>query len=537
MMKFQKFGMMTVLSTGLVALTLYLGLPADWPNVSAGAASPVATSSAPGGNAAATASAPVLSGDPNVFVNLAKKVVPSVVNISTLSTMKTPNFQGGPDDLFRRFFEDFFRRHGGGVPRGDEEGGDEEMPPKGAPRRGGPKAVSLGTGFIIDSSGLILTNNHVVAGADEIKIHFTEALDEKPTDGEVVGRDPEIDVALIRVKSKREMIPISLGDSDAVEVGEYVAAIGNPFGQGHSLTHGIISAKGRIAPDFPLASYFQTDAPINPGNSGGPLVNLKGEVIGINNAIEARAQGIGFAIPINVVKKVLPQLRTKGTVARGFLGVLVNDLTPEVAAEIGLQKKDIQGPVVTHVYPGEPADKGGLKPYDVILSFGGKPVRSASELIALVTNVSVGESIPIKVLRKAEDKKIEEKTLSVKIGQRPNGKTDEGKEPKKKEKKSAPIETGMTLEPLTPEIARELGMPESSAGVLVSNIAYGGPADQAGLGRGDVILEVERKAVKSPEEFFSIVKEKKSYLLRVRRMDGQGRETFSVVVLDLKGPK
>ena len=247
--------------------------------------------------------------DANIFVALAKKIVPSVVNISTLSTVKGGDYGGGPnnpDDLFRKFFDDFFRHHGNAGPRGgggdDDSGGDDGGgggAPTPAPSGKLPKAMSLGTGFIIDASGLILTNNHVVADADEIKISFTEDEDEKLTDGEVVGRDPELDVALIHVKTKRELTAVTLGDSDASEVGEYVIAVGNPFGQGHSVTHGIICAKGRLAPDFPLARYLQTDAPINPGNSGGPLVNLKGEVIGINNAIDQRAQGIGFAIPIN----------------------------------------------------------------------------------------------------------------------------------------------------------------------------------------------------------------------------------------------
>lgn len=472
--------------------------------------------------------------DQNIFVALSRKIVPSVVNISTLSTVKTPYGGGAPDDLFRQFFEDFFRRHGRGGAPGGPGGGDEEgegggaMPPSGPGGRP-PKAMSLGTGFIIDSSGLILTNNHVVADADEIKIYFTEAADEKPTDGEVVGRDPDIDVALIKVKSKREMIPVVLGDSDALEVGEYVIAVGNPFGQGHSVTHGIISAKGRLAPDFPLASYLQTDAPINPGNSGGPLVNLKGEVIGINNAIEQRAQGIGFAIPINVVKKVLPQLRTKGVVSRGYIGVLVNELSPEVAGKIG-SPKDVVGPFVTHVYPGEPADKAGLKPYDVIQEFAGKPVRSSSDLISAVTSLNVGDTAPIKVLRNGK-----ELTLQVKVGQRPGVPSAEKKvAPKGKGKKQSRIETGMTLENLKPEIARELGMPERSTGALVTNVGYDSPADRAGLLRGDVIVEADRRPVKDVDGLFNIIKEKKSYLLRVRRADPQGREVFAVVVLDLK---
>ena len=270
----------------------------------------------------ASSSASTVPVDANIFVNLSKKMIPSVVNISTVTTVKSPFLQGSPDDVLRKFFGDLFRQyHRGGAGRDGEDDDEtaQSLPRGGSPKL--PKAMSLGTGFIIDPSGLILTNNHVVADADEIKISFTEASDEKPTDAEVVGRDPEIDVALIKVKDKQGMVAASFGDSDALEVGEYVMAVGNPFGQGHSVTHGIISAKGRTAPDFPLANYLQTDAPINPGNSGGPLINLKGEVIGINNAIDQRAQGIGFAIPINIVKKVLPQLRAKGIVARGYIGV------------------------------------------------------------------------------------------------------------------------------------------------------------------------------------------------------------------------
>jgi serine protease Do len=470
--------------------------------------------------------------DPNIFVKLAKRVVPSVVNISTLSTVKSPQGYGTPDDMFRRFFEEFFRNHGG---RGGGGGDDEdEAPPE--PKRPGapkvPKAMSLGSGFIIDSSGLILTNNHVVADADEIKIYFTEEEDEKPTDGTVVGRDPEIDVALIRVKTKRELVPLSLGDSETVEVGEYVMAVGNPFGQGHSVTHGIISAKGRPAPDFPLARYLQTDAPINPGNSGGPLMNLKGEVIGINNAIEARAQGIGFAIPISLVKSVLSQLKTKGVVARGFIGVLVEPLTPEIASKLAVSK-DLRAPFVSQVNPGGPAAKAGLETYDVILEFNGKPIRNGEDLVVAVTAASVGSSVPMKVSRNGK-----EQTLNIKVAQRPGAEElAQGERPKphKKEKKAKPsVDTGMELETLTPEIAKELGYPNNSHGVVVDNVAYGSAADKAGLMRGDVIVEADRKNVKSVEDFYSIVKEKKSYLLRVRRSDTQGHELYNVVILDLK---
>jgi serine protease Do len=481
----------------------------------------------------ANAAGPV---EPNIFVNLSKKAVPSVVNISTLSTVTGPQspFGGGPDsDMFRRFFEDFFRGQGGGGGQGPWEDEEQDPAPRGQRDKKGPprpKAHSLGTGFILES-GIILTNNHVVAEADEIKIQFTEEADEKPTDGEVIGRDPDLDVALIRVKSKREMIPLPLGDSDALEVGEYVMAVGNPFGQGHSVTHGIVSAKGRYSPDFPLATYIQTDAPINPGNSGGPLLNLKGEVIGINNAIHQGAQGIGFAIPISLVKKILPQLKTKGMVTRGYIGVLVNELNPEVARKIKAPA-DMRAPFVTHVYPGEPADKAGVKEYDIVTEFNSKPVRTSSDLISGVTAVDVGTSVSIKVLRDGK-----ELALKIQVSKRPGSEqlAEKTKTPnKKKETAPARVNTGMSLTDLTADLAKDIGAPAKSTGAVVTNIAYGGPADRAGLMRGDLILEVDRKAVKNVDAFYAVVKEKKSYLLRVRRSDPAGREAFSVIVLDLK---
>ncbi|MEO7164268.1 MAG: trypsin-like peptidase domain-containing protein [Bdellovibrionia bacterium] len=477
--------------------------------------------------------------DANVYVNLAKKIIPSVVNISSITNLKSPFSQGPSDDVLRKFFGDLFRQYnrngrgGGGGGEGDDEDDGGGLPPMAPPSRGQkmPQSMSLGTGFIIDSSGLILTNNHVVAEADEIKISFTEEADEKPSDAEVVGRDPEIDVALIKVKNKRTFVPVVLGDSDALEVGEYVMAAGNPFGQGHSVSHGIISAKGRIAPDFPLANYLQTDAPINPGNSGGPLINLKGEVIGINNAIDQRAQGIGFAIPINLVKKVLSQLRTKGAVSRGFIGVLVANLTPEIAANVGVSK-DSRNPVVTHVYPGEPADQAGIRTYDVILEFNGKPILSGGDLMAAVTALSVGDTVPLKISRSGK-----EKTLSIKVGQRPGQKEAGQKIPRKKSKKTTVrIDTGMTLEELTPEIARDLGLSDKPSGVVISNVAYGSAADKAGLMRGDIVLEVDKKPIKDVDAFYSVVNEKKSYLVRVRRKDPQGTEGFLVLILNLRNP-
>jgi serine protease Do len=308
-------------------------------------------------------------------------------------------------------------------------------------------------------------------------------------------------------------------------------AVGQPFGQGHSVTHGIISAKGRFSPELPLQKYIQTDAPINPGNSGGPLVNLRGEVIGINNAIDQRAQGIGFAIPVNVVKAVLPQLKSKGIVSRGYIGVGVKELNPDFAAKLGAPK-DLEAPFVTQVYPGEPADKAGLRNYDIITHVAGKSVRNSADLINAVTAVPVGDTVAVKILRAGK-----EMELKIKVAQRPGAQPSAkpGKPDKKKGKKSAPpVDTGMTLEDVTPEIARDLGLEAKTTGVVVSATTYGGPADRAGLIRGDVILEVDRKPVKSADDFFDIVKDKKSYLLRVRRADPQGREDFTVILLDLK---
>jgi serine protease Do len=333
--------------------------------------------------------APVGLGEPadlNIFVSLAKKAIPSVVNISTLTTVKAAYHGSGngsdAEDLFRQFFG------GGGGPFGQGPG----RPGFGQPKI--PKSAALGSGFVINSSGIILTNNHVVNGADEIKVYFTENPEEKPVDGKVVGRDPELDVALIQVKTPNKLVPLILGDSEALQVGEYVMAVGNPYGNGHSVSHGIVSAKGRMSPGVPLASYLQIDAPINPGNSGGPLLNLRGEVVGINNAIDARAQGIGFAIPINYVKKVLAQLETRGSVERGYIGAMVGPLNAEIAEKVGAPK-DLRAPFITQINPGTTAEKAGLQPYDVVTEVDGTPVHSPSDLIAAVTSVPVGKSVPM----------------------------------------------------------------------------------------------------------------------------------------------
>jgi serine protease Do len=433
----------------------------------------------------------------NIFVNLAKKAVPSVVNISTVSTLKRTAFYPGshspgestPEDLFRGFFGPGF---GGQFPGAHPQ-----------------KQAALGTGFVIDPSGIILTNNHVVANADEIKIQFTENGESVP--GKVIGRDQELDVALIKVDTKTKLTALPLGDSDALEVGEYVMAVGNPYGQGHSVSHGIVSAKGRIAPGLPIANYLQIDAPINPGNSGGPLLNLKGEVVGINNAIDPRAQGIGFAIPINFVKTVLVDLKTGKHIRRGFIGAIVGETNSELAAKIGAPA-DLQAPFVTGVSKGSPAEKAGLQPYDAILSFNGKEVHSPSELVQDVTQIPVGTSVPMEIMRDGA-----KKTLSVKIKERPDSEVASNDQ-EESEQPAKPARAGIGLQK-NPQ----------GPGLVVSQVEQGSPAAEAGIRPGDVILEIDRKATNDVSEAKKLLNRDKSYLVRVERND-----SFAIVVLDLK---
>jgi serine protease Do len=332
-------------------------------------------------------------GFPQSFADLAAKVNPAVVNIATTTTVRVP---GNP---FRHFFgpnergnplEDFFKRHFGDMP-------DREL-----------KRSSLGSGFIIDKDGYIITNNHVVDGADDIKVRLADGREFK---AKVVGRDPKTDIALIKILSLFKDLPVlQLGDSDKIRVGDWVLAAGNPFGLENTVTQGILSAKGRELGASPFDTFLQTDAPINPGNSGGPLVNVKGEVIGINTAIIAAGQGIGFAIPINIAKKVVPVLKEKGKIIRGWLGVSIQSVTPEVATALGL--KSAEGALVADIASGGPADKAGIKRGDIITAFDGNPIRKASDLSALVAQILPGKDVTVKIIRK--DK---EMTLTVKIGE------------------------------------------------------------------------------------------------------------------------
>lgn len=422
------------------------------------------------------------------FVDLAKKMRPVVVNISTTQVSEGRGQQEfgnpfGEDDPFNDFWKRFF---GGPMPRGPQ------------------RQRSLGSGFIIDGDGSILTNNHVVENAQKIVVKLS---DEQEYEAKVVGRDPKTDIAVIKIDVKGGMTAASLGDSDNLEVGEWVMAIGNPFGLDSTVTSGIVSAKGRHIGQGPYDNFIQTDASINPGNSGGPLINLRGEVIGINTAIFSRSGGnigIGFAIPINLVKELLPQLRGKGKVTRGYLGVLIQKVTPEIAESLGMDKG--HGALVANVSKDGPAEKAGVKVGDVIIEFDGKEIRDSGDLPIIVARTPVDRRVRMKVLR---DKK--ELQLTVSVGEL----KDEEVVASAPEKG----ELGMTVQKLTPQIAESLGL-DKADGVVVSAVDPGSAADEAGIRRGDVILEVDRKPIRSIDEYkksLAGIRKGKGVLLLVRR--------------------
>jgi serine protease Do len=436
------------------------------------------------------------------FVNLAKKVKPIVVNISTTQVSEGRGSQQefgspfGEEDPFNDFWRRFF---GGPVPRGPQ------------------RQRSLGSGFIIDGDGSILTNNHVVENATKIVVKLS---DDQEYEAKVIGRDQKTDIAVIKINAKVNLPAAGFGDSDKLEVGEWVVAIGNPFGLDSTVTSGIVSAKGRHIGQGPYDNFIQTDASINPGNSGGPLLNLRGEVVGINTAIFSRTGGnigIGFAIPINLVKEVLPQLRGKGKVTRGYLGVLIQKVTPEIAESLGMEKG--YGALVANVSKEGPADKAGVKVGDVITEFDGKEVKDSGDLPIIVARTTVDKKVRMKVLR---DKK--EIVLGVAVGEL----KDEEVVAAAPEKG----ELGLTVQRLTPQIAESLGL-EKAEGVVVTAVEPSSAADEAGIRRGDIILEVDRKAVRNVDEYKKAVagvRKGRGVLFLVRRGD-------STLFLALKPPR
>jgi len=449
------------------------------------------TSSAQTVSVPAANSAP-LSGpiDATTFRNIAKNQGPVVVNIRTQARVRGRELTdfSGSDDLLRRFF--------GQSPQGRGRG--RALPREEDP----PIQQGTGTGFIIDKSGLILTNNHVVENADEIQVGLYGANLLNPNEhlyaAKVIGRDTLTDSALIQLTEMpaNPLQEAKFGDSDQMQPGDWVMAIGNPFNLNHTVTVGVVSALGRPFGGLPSRpqNMIQTDTAINPGNSGGPLLNIRGEVVGMNTAIYTDDQrsaniGIGFATPINAIRGILPQLRT-GKVTRGVIGVNVRTypLTKEDAQAFGLPNTN--GAVLSSVASGQPAEKAGLQRGDVIVEFNGRPVTDSDALVALVVNTKPGTTVPLTVYR---DK--QRKSMSITIGELDLD-AEQGRTARR-ETESEPTATGfgMTIEPITPDIARELELPRGKGGAIVSSVSRSSPANNAGVLPNDVILEVNRTPV------------------------------------------
>lgn len=421
------------------------------------------------------------------FSRVAEQVGPAVVNITTEQVTRGgfehPRFGGPFDDFFDRFF-------GGQVPR---------------------RRTSLGSGVIVDAAGYIITNNHVVERADEIDVQLSNDVVYQAT---VVGTDPETDLAVIKIEAQGTLPTASLGDSDQLAVGEWVLAMGNPFGFGHTITAGIISAKRRIIGAGAYDNFIQTDAAINPGNSGGPLVNLKGEVIGINSNIVSSSggnMGIGFAIPSNMTRKIYNQLIEHGSVTRGWLGVSIQNLTPELARGFGLEGQ--KGAIVSEILGEDsPAGRAGMQAGDIIVEIDGKPVESSNHLVNLVADLQPGQSVEVKYYR---DGKL--RSTRVDLGQRAESLVAQrGGAPGEGE----PGRLGVTAQDLTEQLAAQLGA-TSQAGVVLVAVDSEGPAAEAGLERGDIIVEGNRQPVKGVGDLERIIRdvpEGGDLLLRIERI-------------------
>jgi serine protease Do len=450
----------------------------------------------------------------DTFKEVSRRVNPGVVNISTQQIVKRSS------DPLRDFFgEDFSERFGG--PRGG--------------RSGKERKTSLGSGFVVDKDGYILTNRHVVSDetsgspADEIEVELSNG---KKYQAKLIGRDARTDVALLKIDAKEPLTVVEMGDSDQTEPGEWVIAIGNPFGLanqfggGNSVTVGVVSYKGRSIPledrvGTPV-EMIQTDASINPGNSGGPLLNLRGQVIGINTLIITRglpqSAGVGFAVPINVAKDILPQLRDKGKVVRGWLGVSIGKVDDDLAKTFGM--KESKGALVNEVTPSSPADKAGLKAEDVIVTVDGKDVTDNSFLSRYIASRPPGSTVKLSVLRGSK-----EQAISVTLGTFPDETSEDSND---EEKKTA---LGMTPRTLTPTLAEQLDLPRTAKGVVVMDVEAGEAADDAGLQRGDLIVSVGGVEVDDVDAFKrEIDKARKDGLARLRVRRG-GAYFFRVLKL------
>ncbi|MCK9229525.1 MAG: DegQ family serine endoprotease [Syntrophales bacterium] len=436
--------------------------------------------------------APVVAYVPSSFTDLAEHLKPGVVNIRTTKIVSggdmypfgTP-FRGSP---FDRFFggEDFFKRF-----FGDRPGREYRQ-------------RSLGSGFVISSDGYIFTNNHVIERAEEILVRLSDGNEYRAT---VKGSDRNTDIALLKIEADGDLPVVTLGTSSELRVGEWVMAIGNPFGLSQTVTVGIVSATGRVIGAGPYDDFIQTDASINPGNSGGPLFNMAGEVVGINTAIVAQGQGIGFAIPIDMAKEILPALKKEGRVTRGWLGISVQDVTAEISESLGL--KSTEGVLVAHAFEGDPAAAAGIKSGDVIVSIDGRPIKDTQELLRVVASIPVGTKVPLGVIRQGVEKK-----FTVTVKERPD--PDAMAFTERSEDRF-----GMTVQPITADMAQHFGLTDTS-GVIITAVDPAGKAAEAGIRTADIIVSVNNARIDSIQDYHEALTradEHKSLLLLIKRDD------------------
>ena len=478
-------------------------------------------------------------GAPDSFADLAAGLLPAVVNISSTQNVAASPNKGPempvfpPGSPFEQFFHDFMNKHGhqqggggdkggsdngdNGDQDGDQDGGDAPPPNDGHPH----KMQSLGSGFIVDPAGIIITNNHVIDGADEISVTLQDNTTLKAT---LIGHDDRTDIAVLQVHPDKPLPAVHFGDSDASRVGDWVLAIGNPFGLGGSVTAGIVSARGRDIQQGPYDDFIQTDAAINRGNSGGPLFNMAGEVIGINTAIYSPSGGsigIGFSIPSDEAKNVVEQLRHYGRPRRGWLGVRIQQVTPDIAESLGLKGAD--GALIAGVTTGGPADRAHIQNGDVILTFNGQKLKEMRTLPRVVAETAVDKTVPVDIWRAGH-----EQTLQVVVAEMPDD--EKAVKPDSPHKPAANTNTdfsslGLKLSPITDELRSKFHIDAQQKGIVVTDVVQDGVAATRGMKPGDVIVEVAQQAVGSPADMQKQLddarsKNKKTVLVLVQGADG-----------------
>ena len=458
---------------------------------------------------------------PDGIADIAEKVIDSVVNISTSQSVEAKG--GGkeampqlpPGSPFEEFFDDFFKNRRGGSPKSGER--SEMQPPR--------KTNSLGSGFIIDAAGVVVTNNHVIADADEINVIMNDGTKIK---AELVGVDKKTDIAVLKFKPVKPLVAVKFGDSDKLRLGEWVIAIGNPFSLGGSVTAGIVSARNRDISQGPYDSYIQTDASINRGNSGGPLFNLEGEVVGVNTLIispTGGSIGLGFAVPSKTVSRVVDQLQQFGELRRGWLGVRIQQVTDEIAESLNI--KPARGALVAGIDDKGPAKPAGIEPGDVVVKFDGKDVKDPKDLSRVVADTAVGKEVDVVIIRKGK-----EESRKVTLGRlEDNEKVQQAAAKTKEDPAEKPVTQkalGLDLAALSKDLRTKYKVKESVKGVIVTGVDNGSDAAEKRLSAGDVIVEVAQEAVSNAADIKKRVDQlkkdgKKSVLLLVSNGEGELR--------------